>query len=392
MKGKVLTLTLCALMLLSLLAGCGNNADPTDKLTDAPTDPTIEAPTEESFDGKLIFDRSMELSYAKCFSLDYYKGGYKLASLSDGTRLLIVPEGMSIPQDAPEDAIVLRQPVENVLVSSAPVISLINAVGSLSSVSLTTNDVDTWYIDEVKDALTDGSLAYVGEFDAPDYEKIAASGCTLAIYSAMLTEDVEAQLESIGVNVMVDRSSEEEHPLARVEWAKFYAALFNSEDKAEEVFSAQESLVNGLSRLESTGKSVAVFYITSSGSLYARNAGDYMAKMVELAGGVYALSDVGAGKSGTAKMELEAFYEKASDADYIIYIWSTGGKPNSMEELLARGEILSELKAVKEGNVWCTTPDFFQLQSTIGGMVNDIHLMLVSDSSVDALTYLYRLK
>ncbi len=400
MKRKLLSLTLCAILLLSVLAGCGNGADPTDAPTeeptdahtDAPTEEPTQAPTEESFDGKLVFDRSMELSYAKCFTVDYYKGGYKLATISDGTKLLVVPEGMTVPADAPEGAIVLQAPVKNILISSAPVISLINAVGALGTVSLTTNDVDTWYIDEVKDALTDGSLTYIGEYDAPDYEKITASGCTLAIYSAMLTEDVEAQLTSIGVPVMVDRSSEEEHPLARVEWAKLYAALLGAEDKAQEVFSAQESIINELAALESTGKTVAVFYITSSGSLYARNAGDYMAKMVELAGGVYALPDVGVGKSGTAKMDLEAFYEKAADADYIIYIWSTGGKPGTMEELLARGEILAETKAVKEGNVWCTTPDFFQIQSTIGGMVSDIHEMLLADERVDNLTYLFRLK
>ena len=50
------------------------------------------------------------------------------------------------------------------------------------------------------------------------------------------------------------------------------------------------------------------------------------------------------------------------------------------------------MKAVKNGNVWCTTPDFFQIQDTIGSMINDIHLMLTADESTDRLTYLYKLK
>jgi len=67
--------------------------------------------------------------------------------------MLVVPEGMSVPADAPADAIVLQQPVSNLLVSSNPVTSLINAIGALDAISLTTYDADSWYIDEVKDAL-----------------------------------------------------------------------------------------------------------------------------------------------------------------------------------------------------------------------------------------------
>ena len=35
-------------------------------------------------------------------------------------------------------------------------------------------------------------------------------------------------------------------------------------------------------------------------------------------------------------MELEAFYDKAKDADYIIYIWSMGGKPETLEAFAER--------------------------------------------------------
>ena len=135
-----------------------------------------------------------------------------------------------------------------------------------------------------------------------------------------------------------------------------------------------------------------MFYITSKGVLYARNADDYMAKMIAIAGGEYALADVGAGEVGTAKMEMEAFYDKAKDADYIIYIWSLGGKPETLADFTARAAILSDMKAVKNGNVWCTTPDYFQIQNTIGSMINDMRLMLDADEGTDKLTYLFKLK
>lgn len=374
MKRSLLILftLLCAAL---LLAACGDGSAAAKK-----------------YDGKLEFDHSMELQYATQFSVDYYKGGYKIAKTSDDTTLMIVPEGMSVPADAPADAIVLQQPVSNLLVSSTPVTSLINAIGALDAISLTTYDVDSWYIDDVKNALTAGKLTYIGDYKEPDYEKITASGTQFAIFSTMLTEDVAAQLDQLGVRVMLDQSAGETHPLARVEWAKLYGAIFNLEDKAEALFNEQANYVTEIAKAENTGKTVAVFYITSKGKLYARKADDYMAKMVDLAGGKYILSDVGVGESGTINMELEAFYSKAKDADYIIYIWSMGGKPANMKEFVDRASILGDMKAVKNGNVWCTTPDYFQIQNTIGSMINDIHLMLNADAKTEKLTYLYKLK
>ena len=362
-----------------------------EAVTEAPGT-TENSDTEENYDGKLVFDHSMELKYAKCFSVDYYKGGYKVAKLVDDTTMLIVPEGMSVPEEKPENAIVLQQPVNNILVSSTPVTSLINSIGALDSISLTTYDADSWYIDTVKQAILDGKLKYIGDYKEPDYEQITASGTTFAFFSTMLTDDVRDQLNNIGVDVVLDQSAQEDHPLARVEWAKLYGAIFNLEEKAEEVFNVQDKYVEELSKLENTGKSVVMFYITSKGVLYARNADDYMSKMIDLAGGQYALSDVGVGETGTAKMELEAFYDKAKDADYIIYIWSMGGKPETLDAFVERAAILADMKAVKEGNVWCTTPDYFQIQNTIGSMINDIHLMLEADPSTDKLTYLFRLR
>lgn len=402
MKTKLISLLLAMIMSVAVLSACGEKNTPSGttaagtEATVSTTSETPVTPPEENYDGKLVFDHSMELKYAKFFSVDYYKGGYKIAKVinseNDVSVMLIVPENMSVPADAPKDAIILQMPVTNILVSSTPVTSLINAIGALDAITLTTYDVSSWYIDEVKEALTSKKMTYIGDYKAPDYEMIAAQGTKFAFFSTMLTDDVKAQLTTLGVDVVLDQSAQEDHPLARVEWAKLYGAIFGEEENAENLFDTQNEYVEELSKIEKTGKTVAMFYITSKGVLYARNADDYMTKMLTIAGGEYVLADVGVGKTGTAKMEMEAFYDKAKDADYIIYIWSLGGKPDTLEAFVSRAEILPEMKAVKEGNVWCTTPDYFQIQNTIGSMINDIHLMLTADETTDTLTYLYKLK
>lgn len=389
-KKRFLSLLLTIVMLVSTLAmsGCG----------------TQNQSANGNYDGELVYDHSMELQYAKLFSVDYYKGGYKLititnrdedtAIVSKQSKLLLVPEGMSTPSGIDSDTVVLNAPVTNMLVSSTPVTSLMSASDCLDSISQVTYEKKSWYIDAVKQAFDDGKLTYVGDYKAPDYETIIAGAPTLAIFSTMLTSvpDVAEKLKELGINYILDQSTYEDHPLGRVEWAKLYAALCDKEESATQMYNAQAAYVDTLSKAENTGKSVAVFYITSKGKLYVRNAGDYLAQMVNIAGGNYVFSDLNTDKTGTQEMGIESFYEKAKDADYVIYVWNLGGKPSTLSDFTGYNSVLSDLKAVKDGNVWCTTPDFFQIADTIGSMINDINLMLNADANTTELTYLKKLQ
>jgi len=281
------------------------------------------------------------------------------------------------------------------MISSTPTMSLISAIGALDRITLTTNDVDTWYIDNVITAMENGEIAYVGDYKAPDFEMIASGNVRLAFFSSMVNNvpEVSDKFAELEIPLIVDQATFEGHPLARTEWVKLYGALFDLEDEAQAIYDSQVAVVNGLDFDQVSDKSVCVFYITSKGAIYARSGGDYLSKMTELAGGKYIMADVDPDKSGTVQMEPEAFYEANKDADYIIYIHSLGGKPENIEQFIEKNEILAEFKAVQEGNVWCTTPDFFQIVDVLGNMVGDINSMLTTtDDSVDSFTYLFKLK
>ena len=182
-KKRFLSLILMLVMLVSTLvmSGCG-----TEK----------KSGNEGNYDGELVYDHSMELQYAKLFSVDYYKGGYKLititnrdedtAIVSKQSKLLLVPDGMSAPSGVDSDTVILKEPVTNMLVSSTPVTSLMNASNCLDNISQVTYDKKSWYIDAVKKAFDDGKLTYVGDYKAPDYETIIAGAPTLAIFSTKI--------------------------------------------------------------------------------------------------------------------------------------------------------------------------------------------------------------
>ena len=51
--------------------------------------------------------------------------------------------------------------------------------------------------------------------------------------------EVKEQLEACGIPVIVEHSSYETDPLGRLEWVKFYGALFDAEDAAEQLFETE---------------------------------------------------------------------------------------------------------------------------------------------------------
>ena len=93
--------------------------------------------------------------------------------------------------------------------------------------------------------------------------------------------------------------------------------------------------------------------------------------------------------SSTVSLQMEEFYAAAREADYLIYNSTIDGELSSVEELFGKSELLENFKAVREGNVYCTTRDLYQSSMELGTMIADIHGMLNGEE--DGLTYLYRL-
>ena len=202
-------------------------------------------------------------------------------------------------------------------------------------------------------------------------------------------------MESLGIPVMVERSSYESHPLGRTEWMKLYAVLLGKEDVAEKVFKEQTDKLDNVLTADKTDKTVAFFYINSVGAVNVRKSGDYVSEMISLAGGNYVPEDTGESDNAlsTMNMQMEEFYAKAKDADYIIYNSTIDGELQTIDELLSKSELLADFKAVKNGNVWCTGKNLFQETTGLGTMIEDIHTMLTTDDdSLDNLTYMHKLK
>ena len=344
---------------------------------------TAPASTEE-----LVFDHACPLDYATQFTADCYEGGYTMLTLTEsGEQFLVTPEDAAEVEGLPESVTVLRQPIRNIYLVSTSVMDLFLALDGLDSVTLSGTQAEGWYLDEARAAMEAGRIAYAGKYSAPDYETILASGCGLAIENTMIyhTPEVKEQLEKFGIPVLVERSSYETDPLARMEWVKLYGILLGKQQEAEQLFDTQVQRVAPLENQQPTGKTVAFFSITSNNLVTVRKGSDYVARMIEMAGGSYVFADLtdSGNNLATINLSLEDFYAGAKDADVLLYNSTIEGVVHTTEELVTKCPLLAEFKAVQSGSVWCTTQSFFQQSTALVDFVLDLHRVFTENDPAD---------
>ena len=343
----------------------------------------------------LTYDHSMELEYAKMFAVDYYQNDYALVTIADDGKYLIVPEGESVPEDMDKDITVLQQPIQNIYLAASAAMDMFVATDALDAVRFSSLKADGWYIEEAKKAMEDGDIIYAGKYSAPDYEMILNENCGLAIENTMIlhTPEVKEQMEKFNIPVLVDHSSYESDPLGRTEWVKLYGVLTGNEDAAVSAFEEQKQYVQELSDVETTGKTVAFFYVTTAGTVSVRKSNDYVPKMIDIAGGEYVFRNLKGedNAASSVNMQMEEFYAQAKDADYLVYNSTIDGNLASIDDLLAKNSLFADFKAVQNGNVWCIGKNLYQDTMDTGSIIHDFHEMLTSEDT-DELTYMYKLK
>ena len=385
--GFVFLLILC--LLAAILTGCGsdggqagqdgNNGDTNDRIL--------------QIDG-LTYEKSVTFDYARCLAIDQYEGGYSLVDVFDDAKYLVVPEGGSVPKELDDSIQIIQLQLQHIYLGATAVMSLFDAIDALDHVSMTALKESGWTVENAAKRMREGKLVYAGKYNTPDYELILAQGCELAIESTMIyhTPDVKEMLEELGVPVLVDRSSYESNPLGRTEWIKLYGVLTGKEEAANAFFEKQKESVAELENYSSTGKVAAFFYLTTDGKVVVRSSTDYVPSMIKMAGGVYAFDGVvdEDGKTSVS-MTMESFYEKARDADYIIYNASIDSSVKTIEDLIKKDEVLKEFKAVKNGACYTTGSSMYQRTDVIANMILDFHKVFTGQDT-DQLEFLEKMK
>ena len=397
MKSKIKRIMITLLTGLVLLCGCILQPQETNSeseqdlqgLTNQGSDESVsfagtaskDDQDDEQINQQVSFDtmhwkQGMELLYANQFDVKQC-GEYYLITIVDNGRFLLMPENVDMPTDIPEDIITLQKPLKNVYLVSSSVFDAIRKIDSLDRIRFSSTQSDSLYIPEAAEAMNNGAMLFAGKYSAPDYELLLREGCDLAIENTMIYHKPETKekLQELGIPVLVETSSYESHPFGRMEWIRLYGLLFDKQDEADRFFLTGIEQVEPLLSQEKRDCKVAFFYMNSNGVINVRKPADYIAKLIEMAGGEYVPANIGTQEDNalsTMNMQLEDFYLAAKDADVLIYNSVTTGTLESLDDLLSMNPLFDDFKAVKENRVYCTGQNFFQESMAIGDFAADL--------------------
>ncbi len=356
----------------------------------------------EGAEGSASFDSmeagsKIETSYAEGFeAYDLGNGIYRVDTGSDS--YLLVPKEEEIPANIPEDMTVVRTPVETAYIASTSSMDFFSKLDALERVGYVSSEASKWMDENVRNLVEKGDIEYAGKYDAPDFEALLTGDADIAVENTMIyhSPETEEKLEELSIPVFVDMTSYEKDPRGRVEWIKVYGLLCDRYDEACEYFGLccekTEEIISktgagenaGTGDKESKKPKVVFFYISPKGHVGVRSPGDYVSKMIEMAGGSYAFSDIVTlddNLSSSVDMSMEDFYLEGKDADILIYNSTLYGMPGSVEELVAETALLSEFKAVKEGRVYASNDNMFQATCETADMISDIGAIISGEDT-----------
>lgn len=315
------------------------------------------------------------------------------------SRCLVIPEGMPVPEGLDEDIVPVGLPLDHVYLAASSAMDFWRQLDALGAVSMTSTKDSDWSLTEVREAIRAGRMEYAGKYSAPDYERLLQSGCRLAIESTMIwhSPDTAEKLESLGIPVLVERSSYESHPLGRLEWIRLYGLLAGRQEEADAFFERKVRQLDGIlsGSMEESGKTVAFFYITANGNANIRKPGDYVTKMISMAGGEYVFSGLTEedGVQSTMNLQMEQFYQQGRDADILIYNSTIDGDLQDLDDLLGKSDLFAEFRAVKNGDVWCTGKNMFQETTCASDMILELNRIFAGDAGDgETLQYLHKVK
>ena len=321
---------------------------------------------------------------------------------------------------------VLQQPLTTTYVAASAVMAPLCDLGAVSQIRFSGLREEGWYVDEARTAMEKGSMLFAGRYSEPDYETLLREGCDLALESTMIyrSPEVIEKLNALGIPVYIDYSSYEPHVLGRLEWICVYGALFGHEEEAQQWYQTERDRIRAIQKdaemssgeASQSGKSteksetktsrnskneassigsssgsagtdttadlrptVVYFYVNSSGQIQVRQPHDYIPELLELAGARYLapdMSSLSGSRKSNVTVSVEDFYSTCRDADYLIYSATLDRPLSSIQELLGKNALFADFKAVKEGHVYTTDKDFYQLSDRMADFAEDVRRML----------------
>lgn len=229
-------------------------------------------------------------------------------------------------------------------------------LSELQQAEVVTGIADTVYVvsPQLRHRIDSGKIVGYAPGQHINAEAVLAARPDVLV-AAGLDDPGYGKLRDAGVPVVADAEWLEPTPLGRAEWIKVLAALTGAEKKANELYAKLRDDYRRVARTAAGARAVEVLLGTMDQGNWSMPAGaSYPARLVRDAGGSYPW--VGDTRTGSLQLSLESVYAQAGHAS----LWLVGSGWNTIVDVVAVDSRYGELAAVRDGQVWSQTADYWE--------------------------------
>ncbi len=216
----------------------------------------------------LQYESATEIRDARYFRIYNYSDGVKLLEIEldreDTAKYLMVPEGVEIPAGLEKEMTIVKSPAKSIYVASKDAMESLEASGAADVIAAAAFTAEEYTSKWYSEALEQGTIAFAGSWEQPDFAQLIKSGCDLALFpSEFLHREEESSgenteyleqiitgFETLEIPLVVDRSADEETEQAKDEWKKLYAALLGLEEQTETADAEKTSEISYITEAE----------------------------------------------------------------------------------------------------------------------------------------------
>jgi iron complex transport system substrate-binding protein len=290
-----------------------------------------------------------------------------------GRTLVLVPRSAPKPEDI-DPAMLVRTPVKRVVAFGLFDVATMRALGVLEDALVgVTCPAEDWYVPEVKQGMVDGKIAFLGDYNSIDFERLKQQQPEL-----VLTWDhsIIPMLEELGIPCAITSTPMAMCLNARMRFVQFLAPFFHKEKAADAFFNrVNNALIAIRERTAGSGPPPKVMW----GDIYEKRVlvepgNAWVGELVGLAQSDYLFEDV----YGTSCIEIavERFLYSGDEADILFTYRSKEDGATSKAALARMNPLLKDIRPFKQGKVFAPLPHYKQSGDRLDEILTEIAAIL----------------
>ena len=284
-------------------------------------------------------------------------------------------------------------PLENCILISATqfgALSILNLRDKIGGV----NKKSYVYDSLIRSSIDSKEILEYGELFQINKELLLKNKCKVIFYSGGLMQNTEETwFKNHGITLIPVIEWQESHVLARAEWIKFYAALFDKEEESEKHFTAVKNAYMEIASKSKSCEGEVLIGNDYKGVWYTPGGKSYLAQMLRSTGIDYPWYDTD--KTGSLSFDLEVMIKEQQDANY----WINPGTATSLSQLKSENQHYSQFQAFQNKRVFNYTKrsredganEYWETGLYFPNiLLSDYRLILQGDSSMWKDLYYYQ--